>query len=176
MNKILFFLWLLSFQYFAAGLYSNSVNITPVPAWVVSEKIGNETRSFSNEADSGYQYLLVDTQENTLEDTCYSHVVYQIVTEAGVQNASDISVSYDPAYQTLYFHKINIIRGKNTYDKLNALNFKTIQRETDLDKFLYDGRLSAILFLDDVRKGDIIEYSYSIKGGNPIFNGRCSET
>jgi hypothetical protein len=37
---------------------------------------------------------------------------------------------------------------------------------------LYDGSLTAISILEDVRKGDVLEYSYSIKGVNPIFRGR----
>ena len=37
---------------------------------------------------------------------------------------------------------------------------------------LYNGTLTALLLLEDVRKGDIIEYSYTIKGFNPIFNDK----
>jgi transglutaminase-like putative cysteine protease len=51
---------------------------------------------------------------------------------------------------------------------------KTIQEEKDLNRFLYNGSLTAVLFLEDVRKGDVIEYSYTIKGFNPIFKGRYS--
>ena len=55
------------------------------------------------------------------------------------------------------------------------LKIKVIQQETELDRHIYDQSLSAILLLEDIRKGDIIEYSYTIKGFNTIFKGRYAD-
>jgi hypothetical protein len=51
-----------------------------------------------------------------------------------------------------------------------------LQRETDLDDLILDGQLTANVILDDIRSGDIIEYSYSVIGDNPIFKGLFSYT
>jgi len=40
---------------------------------------------------------------------------------------------------------------------------------------MLNGQESAVLVLDDVHVGDIIDYSYSIKGSNPVFAGHFSE-
>jgi hypothetical protein len=74
----------------------------------------------------------------------------------------------------LIFHSIRIIRGKESINKLQPAKIKVIQQEEELDMHLYDGSLSAVLFLEDVRKGDIIEYSYTMKGFNPVFKGKYS--
>ena len=53
---------------------------------------------------------------------------------------------------------------------------KTVQQEKELDRSVYNGSLTALFLLDDVRKGDIIEYSYSVISFNPVFNNRYSTT
>src|SRR4029079_3312146 len=39
----------------------------------------------------------------------------------------------------------------------------------------YDGQLSAVIFLEDVRVGDEIDYSYTKTGRNPVFADKFSE-
>lgn len=81
---------------------------------------------------------------------------------------------YDPLYETLIFHEINIVRDGAVIDKLNPDDFQVIKRELNAESYLYDGALSAMLNLSDVRNGDIIDYSYTIKGFNPIRKGKFS--
>jgi hypothetical protein len=45
-----------------------------------------------------------------------------------------------------------------------------------MERHLYDGTLTASINLHDVRQNDIIEYSYTIKGFNPINKGNYSST
>jgi hypothetical protein len=40
---------------------------------------------------------------------------------------------------------------------------------------MLNGQESAVLVLDDVHVGDTIDYSYSIKGSNPVFAGHFSD-
>ncbi|MEJ2500655.1 MAG: DUF3857 domain-containing protein, partial [Campylobacterales bacterium] len=44
-------------------------------------------------------------------------------------------------------------------------------RESGLEEQMYDGHLTANIIVDDVRVGDIIEYSYTRTGTNPIYKG-----
>ena len=53
---------------------------------------------------------------------------------------------------------------------------KVFQRERDLDSYLYYGEQTAHLILPDVRVGDVLEYSYTLKGANPVFQGRYADT
>src|SRR5574337_1160160 len=111
-------------------------------------------------------------QVSVSSQTKYFKKAIKILSEAGVENSSEISIDFDPSYQKLFLHSLKIIRNGQTIDKLQLAKFKVVQQEKDLDKHLYNGSLTAVSFLEDIRKGDIIEYSYSIKGFNPIFNGK----
>jgi hypothetical protein len=93
-----------------------------------------------------------------------------------VQNGSEVSVSYDPSYEQLIFHSIRIIRNKEILNKLELSKFKIVHQEQELTDFIYNGLLNAVLILEDVRKGDIIEFSYTIKGFNPIFKNKYSDS
>ncbi len=123
-------------------------------------------------------YLLVDNQYRiTSNDTEeYRHLAYQILSHAGVQKYSEIEFEYDPTYQELDIHEIKIIRGKKIIDGIQISEFKTIQREQELDRKIFDGRQTTVGFLSDIRQGDIIEFAYTISGQNPALNNHYSET
>src|SRR5207248_2354564 len=40
----------------------------------------------------------------------------------------------------------------------------------------FNGTNTAIVFLDDVRAGDVIDYAYSVNGDNPVLAGRYADT
>lgn len=50
-----------------------------------------------------------------------------------------------------------------------------IADEKDLSKFIYQGTFSAYCILDDIRKGDRIEYAYTLTGRNPIFGDHFAD-
>lgn len=146
--------------------------IQPEPAWVTHPAFDyNETR-MDEEAENGYINLELEKQVSIQQQSVYTKTSFKILSESGVQNASEINVNFDPTYNQIIFHSIKIIRGKETINKLQPTKIKVIQQEQELNMHLYDGSLTAVLFLEDVRKGDIIEYSYTIKGSNPVFKGK----
>jgi len=144
------------------------------PLWASINKYNYSNHSLEHEAEGGYFDIAFEKQVSLEQQSIYYRKVIKILTESGVQNNSEISVSFDPSYQNLIFHSVRILRNNTIIDQLHLSKFKTIQRESDLDRYIYDGSLTSVLFLEDVRKGDVIEYSYTIKGFNPIFQGKYS--
>jgi transglutaminase-like putative cysteine protease len=144
------------------------------PAWVTHSAFDYNNTRLDDEAENGYINLVQEKQVSLQQQSVYTRIAFKILSESGVQNGSEINVNFDPSYQQLIFHSIKIIRGKETINKLQPAKIKVIQQEEELNMHLYDGSLSAVLFLEDVRKGDIIEYSYTIKGSNPVFKGKFS--
>jgi len=69
----------------------------------------------------------------------------------------------DPSFQELIIHQITIQRGTDRMDHLDLSKFKIIQQEADLNRQIYNGALSAVLFLEDVRSGDRIEYAFTLR-------------
>ncbi|PYO75694.1 MAG: hypothetical protein DMD63_16265, partial [Gemmatimonadetes bacterium] len=47
-----------------------------------------------------------------------------------------------------------------------------LQREKELERRIYDGTITALFILEDVRVGDVIDFSYTIRGANPILGDR----
>ena len=54
---------------------------------------------------------------------------------------------------------------------MNPDKIQVIQQEKDLDRQIYNGAKTALLFLEDVRVGDWVEYAYTIRGRNPVEAG-----
>jgi transglutaminase-like putative cysteine protease len=145
------------------------------PSWTV--KINPKTYSIGNkDVTDGYYIALYEDQNQVELKEVYRHIIRKILTQSGVQNGSEISVSYDPNFQKLTFHKVTVWRNNRKIDRLASSKFKVLQNEKELSKFIYHGTYDAFLILDDIRKGDRIEYSYSIKGQNPIFGNKYANT
>ena len=145
------------------------------PSWITQTAIDYSNTSMDNDAEDGYADLDFEKQISLADQCVYIRKCVRIISEAGVQNESQVSVTFDPSFQQLTFHSIKIIRGGTAINQLQLSKIKTIQQENELDNFIYNGSLNAVLFLEDVRKGDIIEYSYSLKGFNPIFKGKYQD-
>ncbi len=142
------------------------------PSWVTVNQYDYSASSLEHEAEDGYIDLVFEKQVSVKHQSAYCRKEMKVLTEAGIQNSSEISVNFDPAYQQLTFHTISIQRENSTINQLKTSNIKTIQQEKELDRFIYDGSLTAVLFLEDVRKGDIIKFSYTLKGANPVFKNK----
>ena len=94
-----------------------------------------------------------------------------MLSAAGLANAAQIQLGFEPSYEELVIHYIRIQRGEQIIDALRPREIKVIQQEDELDQQLYNGRLSAVILLNDVRVGDIIDYAYSVNGDNPVLAG-----
>ncbi len=145
------------------------------PTWV-NDISYLESEIDEDEVTEGVHVLLFDNQVNIPNETIFYRLVTKITDNVGIQNASTINISYDPTYQALKFHKISIIRNGEVIDKLNISNIQVMRRELNAENYLYDGSLSAVMNISDVRTDDIIDYSYSIIGFNPIHNNAFSSS
>ncbi|WGK66306.1 DUF3857 domain-containing protein [Croceiramulus getboli] len=136
----------------------------------------NYGTSASDEQNLGFYYLLVDNQDDLQSEQFYRRTIYEITNNQGVAEMSDLTVDYDPEYQKLFFHHIRIIREGQIIDRFEPGKIRTVQRESNLERKLYDGRLTAIINLDDVREGDVVDYAYTVQGYNPIHQGKYDTT
>jgi hypothetical protein len=98
----------------------------------------------------------------------------QAVDTSGVEKAANVSIHFDPSYQTLTLHAINLIRAGQLQKKLGSTSIKVLQQKKELEALIYDGQKSVNALLNDVRVGDIVEYSYSVDGMNPVFQNMVS--
>jgi transglutaminase-like putative cysteine protease len=144
-----------------------------VPDWVVATELPPQQNGLSGQA---IHYFLSEWQthigSSDKDTTEFTRIVYSPVTESGVQDAAEISIDYRPDFESLTIHHIRLQRDGQTFDRLQPEQVRLIQQERDIEKHMYNGEVSALTILDDVRVGDIIEYAYSVKGRNPVFSGK----
>lgn len=150
-----------------------SVNVKPAPAWLLPVTPAGKAASVKD-VSGGYYMSFVDTQINLDQKTTYQKFVREIVTEAGIQNGSEFSVTFDPLYEHIDIHDVAVIRNGQRIPQMNVSDFKVIPVETDRQRFIYNGYYAASLILKDIRKGDKIEISYSRIGWNPVFQNKYS--
>jgi len=142
------------------------------PSWITKKVVDYNHIASLNEIEDGYLFVSVEKQIDLSSQAVYNKKVTRIITETGIQNGSEVSVSYDPSYQYVIFHSIHIIRGKEVINKLDISKMKIVQQETELSRSIYNGNLTALFFLEDVRKSDVLECAYTIHGFNPVFKGK----
>jgi transglutaminase-like putative cysteine protease len=151
--------------------------IAPPPVWVTSVGAPKDNWAETSPGSNGGAYLLVDRQWSMMDGqlSFYNHMATKAITSAGVESVSGISIDFDPVYESLTLHGVTVWRDGMAQDRLDRSRISLIQREQDLERQLYDGSLTLNLILEDVRPGDTVEYSYTIDGANPIFDGHFSQ-
>ena len=159
-----------------AAASPEAFGIGAAPAW--AQPIAPDAALSAALTRAPMQFLLIDLQTRTApgEETQYRHVVRQVNDAAGLQAGAQIQIEFDPSYQTLVLHRIEVQRGAARIDKLDRRKVQVLQRESQLERQMVDGRRTASIVLDDVRVGDRIEYAYSLRGANPVFEGRFVDT
>jgi len=143
------------------------VNVTifqnEIPGWTHPTSYPEMTeRLCKNEGGTPYQML--DTQIDIDSFTIYKHTVYKVWNAFDLQNLTNFSIHFDPTFQKLTIHECKVFRNGTWLNKLDMNELRIIQPENDLEENLYSSQLYALIFLEDVREGDIIDYSYSLSG------------
>jgi len=156
-----------------ASAQTPAVSRGAAPEWVEPVEVAPATAIPVDEIHNGQYFLLVDRQIRVEEKTptqYYQHYAIQIANASGMEAASQVSISFDPDYQTLAFHKLIIRRNGRIIDKLSQAKIQLLRREEELESQIYDGRYTADVIVSDIRVGDVIEYAYTLAGDNPIYN------
>lgn len=158
--------------HFSALSAPRNVTAAPEPAWIKKLRDRTQSKIKPSDVNSGVYYLLMDTQLEVEKQEIFYHNVYKLTTEEGVQSYSELRITFDPNHEKLQLHKVVVWRNGKPINKLDLNKVKTLQRERGMEQNIFDETLTAVLVLDDVRVGDIIEYACTIKGANPVFGGK----
>jgi hypothetical protein len=181
-NGLTVFVVLLSFATYslANNNFSKSTKIqqgqyfyylSSTPKWIHAK--GTPSPKPFSDQNQAMRYLLLDRQENvSVPLQRFSHLAIQALTVEGVESLSKVQFTYNPSYERLHIHSIRVYRKGEAIDKLGSADISLIQREKDLDILLYDGRVTALAILNDIRIGDVLEYAYTIEGSNPVFGNK----
>ena len=144
----------------------DKVRTAPPPSWVKIQDVPLGETPLTSEGSTFYR--LVDWQQrvSATRNDRYRHNAIELKTAEAVQDNSNFKISFDPSYQTVRLHRLDLIRKGKRLDRLKLSDFEIYRVETDRDKRLYNGRLEAGIVIPDVQVGDILDYSYSLSGRN----------
>ncbi len=159
-----------------SSAHAADYHLAPQPNWVVQRVLDVSAQPALGQALEGVFFQLVDQQTQLLPSgrTTYRRNAVQALSGRGLEKASHISLGFDPSYQSLTIHAVNVHRDGHLQDRLRTMAIKVLQRETDLEYRMYDGSKTVDIVLADVRLGDVVEYAYSIRGTNPLLLGKES--
>ncbi|MDD2720152.1 MAG: DUF3857 domain-containing protein [Gallionella sp.] len=148
--------------------------LEPAPAWVLAAPVdaGGKVEKAAMHSELLDEQVRVEGRSAT----SYNHIVRAVNETDGLSAASEIQVAFNPAYETLVFHKVEVCRKGKCANKLERSKVRLLQRESNLEQQMYDGEMTASLVLADVRVGDQVDFSYSIRGSNPVFEGKYVHT
>lgn len=145
-----------------------------LPSWVVNHDIPTDYAIPHNTITEGTYYVMVDEQTRITanrEVTEFNRYVTHVVNQKGIEENAQIQINFDPVYETVLLHRLSIIRDGETLDKLQATEFSLLHNEDDLAAQLYNGKRKLHGIVADIRTGDVLDYSYSLLGNNPVFDG-----
>jgi transglutaminase-like putative cysteine protease len=157
-----------------AALAGPTVRTAPLPQWFkpFPLTLDEESQKPVPAGAAGLEYLVLDEQTDVATSANVHHVAYRVTADSCLSEGSQIDIGFDPEYQTLELHFLRLWRDGRPHDRLDLETVKTIQQERDLERLIYNGRLTALILMPDVRVGDVVEYAFTRRGRNPVLEGQ----
>ncbi|HEY1100170.1 MAG TPA: DUF3857 domain-containing protein, partial [Myxococcota bacterium] len=150
--------------------------VGPAPLWVTDAGADFVWRASENDSVDGVDHILVDRQWRVdgAQTAYFYRSVVAITSARGLENESRLDLQWNPAWENLRVHRIEVRRGNTVIDHLDDTPFEITRREVDLDDDLIDGSLTAFAHIEDLRIGDVLDIAFTRTGMNPVFDGVAS--
>jgi hypothetical protein len=147
------------------------VRIEAPPAWVTP---GAYWAGFKPATAAPVTHLLIEQLVHAELHQTFFRKVMRLETVQAVQQASQWRLEFEPRTQSVLIHTVRIRRGKQDFDHADLTKLHFLEREAGRERFIVDGWCTLLLPLDDVRPGDVLEWSYTLTDESPVLPGRCS--
>ena len=152
---------------------AEALKFGPAPTWVVPKAIPD-----TKPTDSPVAILLND-QQTTFDAgkvVTYSEMALRVQNPEGL-SAGNISLSWQPATDTVTINKLHIRRGGEVIDVLaSGQSFTVLRRETNLDAAMLDGTLTGNIQPEGLQEGDIIDLATTTETVDPVMKGHVETT
>lgn len=150
------------------------VTVAPLPDWVHEADWAVPAAPLTDDKAESTHAILSEEQDRPKSNEVFVREVSRMENASGVQDSGSLKFEFDPNYQTLVLHRVVIHRNGKTLDRLHAAGIRLIDPEPELGEDMITGQKDALLFVEDLRVGDILEYAYTIRGDNPVLGGHYS--
>ncbi len=141
----------------ASGAGADRFEVGPPPRWVHGFKAAPPQVDRALDGGAPTDLLLLDHQLFPAKAARYQRRALRVNNAQGVEAHSQVGLDFDPAAERLVLHSVRVWRDGKAGERADRDRFRLIQREPQLERQIFDGRLSALTLLEDVRAGDIID-------------------
>lgn len=151
----------------------------PTPEWVVLETVpAHWDEKHIASAESRWRTWLLDTQVARYggQRVRYADKVYEALSSEFLTEAGKIQLPFNPAFEQLTLHEISLRRDGKWLDRLKPEAITLARRETEFERDMSVGVVTAMVVLDDLRRGDAVRVRYSVAGRNAIMAGLDDES
>ena len=154
----------------SAGIAADQLKFGPLPSWVAEQTIPPA----SDKAKERPVALLLHDQQNLLEPgkiSTFSELAFKIQKPEGLA-AGNLSISWNPAFDTPTVNRLEIRRGNQVIDVLKSgQTFTTMRRESNLELAMLDGMLTANIQPEGLQEGDVIVLATTMEHVDPTLKG-----
>jgi transglutaminase-like putative cysteine protease len=139
----------------------NKLVVGPVPDWVISCPPDYDFAPKNPKKATPTTWLLWSLQANTECRASHVHMALRLENMQAVQQESQWRLEFEPTTQSIILHWIKVRRGQTEIDHTHLQKIHLLQREAGLEGCVIDGVFTALLLLEDVRPGDVLEWCYT---------------
>ena len=141
---------------------------SPVPGWV---ELDDAPLPPADPDAGGVSYQAIDRHLffDGKSSQRFRQVALTVNNTAGLNEAAEQQIPFNPAYEQLVLHQFTVTRAGKKLAKLDDARITLAKVEGDYDNLMEHGMAHAAIVLRDIRVGDQLQYSFTVKGQNPVF-------
>lgn len=167
---------------FAAAAQSQAgrhVSVTegPAPEFVVRRDL---PKSWSDilEGPNGARMVLVDLQHNAAgpESEIYARIVGEALTQKAAQALSFVQIALFPDHQSVEINSVRVRRNGEFEDRAGRYHVSFMTPENLALEGIVTGLTYAIVRLDDIRAGDLVDFAYTLRGASAALGDRNTQS
>ncbi|HWB61846.1 MAG TPA: DUF3857 domain-containing protein [Chthoniobacteraceae bacterium] len=134
------------------------VTVGPPSAWIAKREVDESFRD-----PGGNSILLIDNQHLAAGNEHYHRSVRRLETMQAVNEQAQWKLDFDPRTQQVVIHSLAVVRDGTRVDYAQAERLRMLQREGELENLVISGNITVVVLLEDVRVGDLIDASYTVR-------------
>ncbi len=145
----------------------------PTPDFVQERKTPAKFTLTAN-TETGVNILALDIQHDATvaDQPYYVRTVAEATSGRGAEALSYLNVPFRSQSQTVELNHLRITRAGVTEDRSERVFASFAQREEQAESSVITGLVTAMIRIDDIRSGDILDLAYTIRGSHPAFPDR----
>jgi hypothetical protein len=149
--------------------FAGKVKTGPPGDWVAMRDADDSFRAAAKAADT---ILLSDRQYHAERSECFHRTVRRLETMQAVDEAAQWRLDFDPATQQVEVHSLTVRRAGASVNHAQGAQFRFLHRDNRLESVVLNGWMIAVVLIQDIRVGDILDVSYTVKNTPRFLTSR----